>query len=211
MMKTRMHGIFSIALIVSLMLSGTTVAAAGITDDGTRGLTAAAVTAPDNSAGQQQVPAPRQKSTAYRAVGKATKFTYVYRSASTASGRVLKLGPGNLFDVSGVSGSYYRVKASGKTGYVRTSHAKIVSGLPARASASSATQYRAVGKATKFTHVPLGVYRVGQGPEAGPGNLFDVSGVSGSYYKVKASGKTGTPKSHARKLYPEASRRALRR
>ncbi|MGI5907284.1 MAG: SH3 domain-containing protein [Christensenellales bacterium] len=201
MMKTRMHGIFSIALIVSLMLSGTTVAAAGITDDGTRGLTAAAVTAPDNSAGQQQVPAPRQKNTAYRAVGKATKFTYVYRSASAASGRVLKLGPGNLFDVSGVSGSYYRVKAAGKTGYVRTSHAKIVSGsLPARASASSATQYRAVGKATKFTYVYRSASTAsGRVLKLGPGNLFDVFGVSGSYYKVKAAGKTGyVPKSHAK-------------
>jgi N-acetyl-anhydromuramyl-L-alanine amidase AmpD len=71
---------------------------------------------------QDRPPAPAKP------VGSATRFTYVYSAASLSGKKLLKLGPGNLMDLLGVSGSFYKVNAAGKVGYVPGAHVKVVSG-----------------------------------------------------------------------------------
>jgi uncharacterized repeat protein (TIGR02543 family) len=214
---------------------------------------------------------------ARKAVAKATRFTYVYKSSTTSSSKLLKLGPGNLMDVLGTSGSYYKVVAAGKTGYVPVSHVSIVSGKVGSSAKAPAptpkttntktvgkvvncnsyvnvrsgpgtskalvgtapkgaeypvkkayyssnwhqieykgkTAYihkdylkllsaqqdaasKAVAKATRFTYVyKSSTTSSSKLLKLGPGNLMDVLGTSGSYYKVVAAGKTGyVPISH---------------
>ena len=182
MMKTRIYSILSIALVVTLLFGGATAGAAGIADNGTK----AAVTVEDgNAVSATGIPA-RANASNNKAIGKAKKTMYVYSAGSSRSRKLLKLSKGKRFYVLAASGNCYKVKASGKTGYVNKSYVKVVSGTvptPKRI---------AVGKATRYTYVYSSKSTKSRKLVAlGKGNLVDVYAKSGSYYKVKAAGKTG--------------------
>ena len=134
--------------------------------------------------------------TTYKAgkVVQATKFTYVYKTASTSGKKLLPLGAGNKMDVLKDCGSWIRVKAAGKTGYVRKAYLKATASAAPPKSASSGTTYKAgkIVQATKFTYVYKTASTSGKKLlPLGVGNKMDVNKDCGSWIKVKAAGKTG--------------------
>jgi hypothetical protein len=144
--------------------------------------------------------------TTYKAgkVVQATKFTYVYKTASTSGKKLLPLGAGNKMDVLKDCGSWIRVKAAGKTGYVRKAYLKATASAAPPKSASSGTTYKAgkVVQATKFTYVYKTASTSGKKLlPLGAGNKMDVLKDCGSWVKVKAAGKTG----YVRKAYLKAA------
>jgi len=66
---------------------------------------------------------------AAKPVGSVTRNTNVYAVPSTSGKKLLALGLGNLMELLEVSGSFFKVKAAGKEGYVPGAHVKVVSGV----------------------------------------------------------------------------------
>lgn len=79
------------------------------------------------------VPAPADKPPADNvkrvAVARSKGRASVYAEPDKESKIVLPLGPGNLMDVLGTEGAFYKVLAAGKTGYVSGNRVEITSGV----------------------------------------------------------------------------------
>ncbi|MFZ5975647.1 MAG: right-handed parallel beta-helix repeat-containing protein [Bacillota bacterium] len=170
-MKKIIIRILSSALIFTVVFGGITVEAAGISSVKTQ---SQSVTTPI---------APKQKSTA-AVVGKAKSTTYLYASASAKSKKLLRLGKGSGIEVLAISGSYYKARTTGKagkTGYVPISGVSVLSGKALTSGKATASMY-VYSSASASSKKIVSLRK---------GNTVDVYAVSGNYYKVNASGKTG--------------------
>lgn len=63
-----------------------------------------------------------------KVTGKTKVTTKVYKTASTTSAVLLNIANGTSFEIVGASGSFYKVVASGKTGFILGAHVTVTSG-----------------------------------------------------------------------------------
>lgn len=118
-------------------------------------------------------------------VAKARIRTCVYATASSSGKKLRTLNAGNLVDLIGASGTYYKVSVSGVTGYVYSGNLVIVSGssgLPSigtvKTKAKTCVYATASASGTKLLTL-------------NSGKQITVCGGSGKYFRVIASGYTG--------------------
>ncbi len=118
-------------------------------------------------------------------VAKARITTCVYATASSSGKKLRTLNAGNLVDLIGASGTYYKVSVSGVTGYVYSGNLVIVSGssgLPSIGTVKTKTKTYVYATASSSGTRLLTL---------NSGKQITVYGGSGKYFRIIASGYTG--------------------
>ena len=118
--------------------------------------------------------------------------------AGTNNSIVGYLYEGNTFDILGKSGSWYKIKHNGTTGYVHQDYVKIVGNSTVDSNSSNNSSSEALGEYGKVVNVSTSL-RLRQSPSTSssvvgylfPGETFKITARSGSWYKVNANGKVG--------------------
>ena len=122
----------------------------------------------------------------------------VRNAPSTSSSVVAYLLSGQTFDILGKSGSWYKIKHNGTTGYVHQDYVKIVGNSTVDSNSSNNSSSEALGEYGKVVNVSTSL-RLRQSPSTSssvvgylfPGETFKITARSGSWYKVNANGKVG--------------------
>ncbi|KXA14951.1 SH3 domain-containing protein [Clostridium perfringens] len=126
----------------------------------------------------------------------------IRKSPSTSSAVVGYLTNGEVFNIDGKEGSWYKINANGKVGYIHGDYVKEVSGNSNSSSNNSGSNSNLdtslAGK--KGTVVNVSTYlRVRQSPSTSSsvvgslrgGQTFEIKGKSGSWYYINSNGLTG--------------------
>lgn len=121
----------------------------------------------------------------------------VRADASTSSSVLGNLGPNARINIIGEKGSWYKINYKGKSGYIHKDYVKIVQGdsKPETPSEPSISEESGKGKVINVTTN----LRMRSNPNTSSsivgylvaGDTFDITGKSGSWYRIKHGVKTG--------------------
>lgn len=126
----------------------------------------------------------------------------IRKSPSTSSDVVGYLTNGEVFNIDGKEGSWYKINANGKVGYIHGDYVKEVSGNSNSSSNNSGSNSNLdtslAGKKGTVVNVSTSL-RVRQSPSTNSsvvgslrgGQTFEIKGKSGSWYYINANGTTG--------------------
>ncbi|XZH18673.1 SH3 domain-containing protein [Clostridium perfringens] len=130
----------------------------------------------------------------------------IRKSPNTSSDVIGYLTNGEIFNIDGKEGSWYKINANGKVGYIHGDYVKEVSGNSNSNSnsnsnnsgSSSNLDTSLAGKKGTVVNVSTSL-RVRQSPSTGSsvvgslrgGQTFEIKGKSGSWYYINANGLTG--------------------
>lgn len=126
----------------------------------------------------------------------------IRKSPSTSSDVVGYLTNGEVFNIDGKEGSWYKINANGKVGYIHGDYVKEVSGNSNSSSNNSGSNSNLdtslAGKKGTVVNVSTSL-RVRQSPSTSSsvvgslrgGQTFEIKGKSGSWYYINANGTTG--------------------
>lgn len=119
-------------------------------------------------------------------------LTYVYKSLSTTSAKLLTLNPGNTITVRGnASTGFYKVLTKGKTGYVPKKYVSINDGL-INPYAPEIKTINTTGRAISACSIYKGMSTTSTVLKSlSNGATFTVFSVCGSFFKVKSGSVTG--------------------
>ena len=148
---------------------------------------------------QPSAPEASSKDTLYAASlkGKADERVNLREEASTSSDILKVIGKGSTLTVLGENGSFYKVSASGKTGYVSRDYVTLTesdSDVQSPVGNDRLTVYAspAEGKASERVNLREAASTSSDIEKVVPKNAsVTVLGEQGSFYQVKYSGKTG--------------------
>lgn len=120
-----------------------------------------------------------------------TAVLNVRASATTSSSILTQVKQNQKFNILGTSGKWYKISANGKTGWVHGDYVKVVKGTtkpdpkPQPTGDTLKVDTAVLNlRASATTSSPiLSQVRKNQ--------VFDILGLSGKWYKIKANGKTG--------------------
>lgn len=115
--------------------------------------------------------------------------------ASTSHSVVGYLSNGEKFDIIGRSGDWYKIKTRGNTGYVHKDYVKIIGQGEDNNSSNNSESNSGRGKVINITSN----LRIRNAPSTNSsvvgylleGQIFDILGKSGSFYKIRHNGTTG--------------------
>ncbi|MCR6513380.1 SH3 domain-containing protein [Clostridium sp. LY3-2] len=126
-----------------------------------------------------------------------TSSLRIRSSASTSSSVVGQLSPNQKFDILGKSGSFYKIKADGTTGYVHKDYVKVL-GEDKPDGGGGGDESSTDAKRGKVVNVTsnLRIRSSASTSSSVVGYLledetFDILGKSGAWYKIKKNGTTG--------------------
>ncbi|AOY54126.1 C40 family peptidase [Clostridium perfringens] len=126
----------------------------------------------------------------------------IRKSPSTSSDVIGYLTNGEIFNIDGKEGSWYKINANGKVGYIHGDYVKEVSGNSNSSSNNSGSNSNLdtslAGKKGTVVNVSTSL-RVRQSPSTSSsvvgslrgGQTFEIKGKSGSWYYINANGLTG--------------------
>ncbi|ELC8418299.1 enterotoxin [Clostridium perfringens] len=126
----------------------------------------------------------------------------IRKSPSTSSAVVGYLTNGEVFNIDGKEGSWYKINANGKVGYIHGDYVKEVSGNSNSSSNNSGSNSNLdtslAGKKGTVVNVSTSL-RVRQSPSTSSsvvgslrgGQTFEIKGKSGSWYYINSNGLTG--------------------
>ncbi|WP_338850212.1 C40 family peptidase [Clostridium perfringens] len=126
----------------------------------------------------------------------------IRKSPSTSSDVIGYLTNGEIFNIDGKEGSWYKINANGKVGYIHGDYVKEVSGNSNSSSNNSGSNSNLdtslAGKKGTVVNVSTSL-RVRQSPSTSGsvvgslrgGQTFEIKGKSGSWYYINANGLTG--------------------
>lgn len=124
----------------------------------------------------------------------------IRKSPSTSSDVVGYLTNGEVFNIDGKEGSWYKINANGKVGYIHGDYVKEVSGNSNsnNSGSNSSLDTSLSGKKGTVVNVSTSL-RVRQSPSTNSsvvgslrgGQTFEIKGKSGSWYYINANGTTG--------------------
>ena len=126
----------------------------------------------------------------------------IRKSPSTSSDVIGYLTNGEIFNIDGKEGSWYKINANGKVGYIHGDYVKEVSGNSNSSSNNSGSNSNLdtslAGKKGTVVNVSTSL-RVRQSPGTSSsvvgslrgGQTFEIKGKSGSWYYINANGLTG--------------------
>ncbi|EHK2440950.1 SH3 domain-containing protein [Clostridium perfringens] len=126
----------------------------------------------------------------------------IRKSPSTSSDVVGYLTNGEVFNIDGKEGLWYKINANGKVGYIHGDYVKEVSGNSNSSSNNSGSNSNLdtslAGKKGTVVNVSTSL-RVRQSPSTNSsvvgslrgGQTFEIKGKSGSWYYINANGTTG--------------------
>lgn len=126
----------------------------------------------------------------------------IRKSPNTSSDVIGYLTNGEIFNIDGKEGSWYKINANGKVGYIHGDYVKEVSGDSNGSSNSSGSNSNLdtslAGKKGTVVNVSTSL-RVRQSPSTSSsvvgslrgGQTFEIKGKSGSWYYINANGLTG--------------------
>ena len=130
----------------------------------------------------------------------------IRKSPNTSSDVIGYLTNGEIFNIDGKEGSWYKINANGKVGYIHGDYVKEVSGNSNSNSNSNSNNSGSIsnldtslaGKKGTVVNVSTSL-RVRQSPSTGSsvvgsligGQTFEIKGKSGSWYYINANGLTG--------------------
>lgn len=135
----------------------------------------------------------------------------IRNAPSTNSSVIGYLLDGQIFDIVGRSGSWYKIKHDGSTGYVHKDYVSVIgqgnSSNNSGSSSSSSSSGQSVSEYGKVVNVSTSL-RLRRGPSTNssvvgylfPGETFKITERNGSWYKVNANGKVGYASSDYIKL-----------
>lgn len=156
--------------------------------------------APTAKASVQQSSAPNV--TSYNAKGIVSSTSVNMRSMPTTSAEIIyKISQNTEFEITGISGDFYRVKYSGKTGYVAKDYVRISDGKSSQTTApkSSSSASYSVKSMSDTGRVNSGTLNVREAPSSAAGIIgklsvnesVKITGISGDYYRISYNGSTG--------------------
>ncbi len=126
----------------------------------------------------------------------------IRKSPNTSSDVIGYLTNGEIFNIDGKEGSWYKINANGKVGYIHGDYVKEVSGNSNSSSNNSGSNSNLdtslAGKKGTVVNVSTSL-RVRQSPSTSSsvvgslrgGQTFEIKGKSGSWYYINANGLTG--------------------
>lgn len=126
----------------------------------------------------------------------------IRKSPNTSSDVIGYLTNGEIFNIDGKEGSWYKINANGKVGYIHGDYVKEVSGNSNSSSNNSVSNSNLdtslAGKKGTVVNVSTSL-RVRQSPSTSSsvvgslrgGQTFEIKGKSGSWYYINANGLTG--------------------
>ena len=126
----------------------------------------------------------------------------IRKSPSTSSDVIGYLTNGEIFNIDGKEGSWYKINANGKVGYIHGDYVKEVSGNSNSSSNNSGSNSNLdtslAGKKGTVVNVSTSL-RVRQSPSTSSsvvgslrgGQTFEIKGKSGSWYYINSNGLTG--------------------
>lgn len=126
----------------------------------------------------------------------------IRKGPSTSSDVIGYLTNGEIFNIDGKEGSWYKINANGKVGYIHGDYVKEVSGNSNSSSNNSGSNSNLdtslAGKKGTVVNVSTSL-RVRQSPSTSSsvvgslrgGQTFEIKGKSGSWYYINANGLTG--------------------
>ncbi|HAT4306762.1 SH3 domain-containing protein [Clostridium perfringens] len=126
----------------------------------------------------------------------------IRKSPNTSSDVIGYLTNGEIFNIDGKEGSWYKINANGKVGYIHGDYVKEVSGNSNSSSNNSGSNSNLdtslAGKKGTVVNVSTSL-RVRQSPSTNSsvvgslrgGQTFEIKGKSGSWYYINANGTTG--------------------
>lgn len=126
----------------------------------------------------------------------------IRKSPNTSSDVIGYLTNGEIFNIDGKEGSWYKINANGKVGYIHGDYVKEVSGNSNSSSNNSGSNSNLdtslAGKKGTVINVSTSL-RVRQSPSTSSsvvgslrgGQTFEIKGKSGSWYYINANGLTG--------------------
>ncbi|MDM0579776.1 C40 family peptidase [Clostridium perfringens] len=126
----------------------------------------------------------------------------IRKSPSTSSDVIGYLTNGEIFNIDGKEGSWYKINANGKVGYIHGDYVKEVSGNSNSSSNNSGSNSNLdtslAGKKGTVVNVSTSL-RVRQSPSTSSsvvgslrgGQTFEIKGKNGSWYYINANGLTG--------------------
>ena len=126
----------------------------------------------------------------------------IRKSPNTSSDVIGYLTNGEIFNIDGKEGSWYKINANGKVGYIHGDYVKEVSGNSNSSSNNSGSNSNLdtslAGKKGNVVNVSTSL-RVRQSPSTSSsvvgslrgGQTFEIKGKSGSWYYINANGLTG--------------------
>lgn len=126
----------------------------------------------------------------------------IRKSPNTSSAVIGYLTNGEIFNIDGKEGSWYKINANGKVGYIHGDYVKEVSGNSNSNSNNSGSNSNLdtslAGKKGTVVNVSTSL-RVRQSPSTSSsivgslrgGQTFEIKGKSGSWYYINANGLTG--------------------
>ena len=132
----------------------------------------------------------------------------IRNAPSTNSSVIGYLLEGQTFDILGKSGSWYKIKHNGSTGYVHEDYVSVIGqGNNNSGNNSSSSSGQSVSEYGKVVNVSTSL-RLRKGPSTSssvvgylfPGETFKITERNGSWYKVNANGKVGYASSDYIKL-----------
>ncbi|MFQ6847692.1 MAG: SH3 domain-containing protein, partial [Clostridium perfringens] len=126
----------------------------------------------------------------------------IRKSPNTSSDVIGYLTNGEIFNIDGKEGSWYKINANGKVGYIHGDYVKEVSGnsnsISNNSGSNSNLDTSLAGKKGTVVNVSTSL-RVRQSPSTSSsvvgslrgGQTFEIKGKSGSWYYINANGLTG--------------------
>ncbi|MBO3311618.1 C40 family peptidase [Clostridium perfringens] len=126
----------------------------------------------------------------------------IRKSPSTSSDVIGYLTNGEIFNIDGKEGSWYKINANGKVGYIHGDYVKEVSGNSNSSSNNSGSNSNLdtslAGKKGTVVNVSTSL-RIRQSPSTSSsvvgslrgGQTFEIKGKSGSWYYINSNGLTG--------------------
>lgn len=127
----------------------------------------------------------------------------VRASASTSASIIGSLAPNEKFNIIGETSSWYKINHKGKVGYIHKDYAKVVTSetVPETPSTPNVPNPPSVSEDSgrgKVVNVTTNL-RMRSNPSTSAsivgylvaGDTFDITGTSGSWYKIKHNGKSG--------------------
>lgn len=124
----------------------------------------------------------------------------IRKSPNTSSDVIGYLTNGEIFNIDGKEGSWYKINANGKAGYIHGDYVKEVSGNSNSSSSGSNSNLDTSLAGKKGTVVNVSTsLRVRQSPSTSSsvvgslrgGQTFEIKGKSGSWYYINVNGLTG--------------------
>ena len=119
-------------------------------------------------------------------------YVNVRSGPGTSYAKIGKATKGSTYTVTGKSGSWYKIKYSGRTAYIYAYYVKIVSGGDTGDNTNSGSETGQIVNCKYRVNVRSGpstrYKKIGTAPK---GDVYTILGTSGSWYKIKYNGRTG--------------------